>query len=64
MVVLYSGELTLEKIEGTIKNGKSIETGNTALDTGRRQQNKTYNAERLKDEQYTDPTNTRDEPRC
>ena len=29
MVVLYSDELTLEKIEGTIKNGKSRETGNT-----------------------------------
>jgi hypothetical protein len=29
IVVLYSGELTLEKIEGTIKNGKSRETGNT-----------------------------------
>jgi hypothetical protein len=28
MVVLYSGELTLEKLEGTIKNGKSIETDN------------------------------------
>jgi hypothetical protein len=34
------------------------------LDTGRRQQNKTYNTERLKDEQYTEPTKTRDEPMC
>ena len=33
MVVLYRGELTLEKIEGTIKNEESRETGNTVYST-------------------------------